>query len=233
VAYSLTIPLLQPIPATTPLAALLNRWLLALAPAAALISANHPSEIRAYLYETTVGCHFYHRTVGKLIDRLENGKSLKTLSPVLRFRRDRMSVACPILDERVPLALAMRGAELTDARQVYKYPGYLFPHLDKLIAQGGPFSEDCALLRALFAGGARAVQELDNPLNEANREADALAIFHCVMDADAEGLRALEAATNLRDGIDPWPWKRPRRKLPQEALAYSVNTCQCVGNTRN
>ncbi len=216
--------MLQPIPATTPLAAVLNRWLAALAPAAALIHPTYSSAARTCLYETTNGAHFYHHTVGKLIDRLENGKPLKILSPVLHFRRDRMSVACPVLEKRVTLALAMRGAELTDARQVYKYPSYQYEHLDKLIAQGGPFSDDCALLVALFAGGARAVEALDDPLAEANSKADALAILRCVMAADAEGLRVLEAATNLRDGIDPWPWKRPRRKLPQAAMAYLGNT---------
>jgi hypothetical protein len=227
-SYYIFAGLLQPVTATTPLAAVLNRWMVALAPAAALINSNYPSAARQHLQDASAGAHFYHRTVSKIIERLEAGKDLRSLWPVMRWRRDRASVAEPVLGAKATFALAMRGAELTDAKQVHKYVAYSDAHHDQLIAQGGPFAADCALLAALFAGGARAMRELDNEVDEARGQADALAILRCVLDADAKGLAECIAYIERRDGHDEWSLVHRRRKSPHKAVAHEITTCKFV-----
>jgi hypothetical protein len=203
VNHSRTAPLLQPLTATTPLAALLNRWLVALAPAAALINPARTSIASECLCSTTASLHFYHQTLTKVIARLEASKDLRNLWPVMRFKRGRMNLSRPVVEQHAALALAVCGDKLT-ARQVYKMPSYVYPHLDKLIAQPSPFSADCALLMALFAGGARAVQELQEPSNEGCGKADALAILRQVLAADAEGLRECLGAIDKRAEGQPY-----------------------------
>jgi hypothetical protein len=190
---------LQPLTATTPLAALLNRWLLALAPAAALINPRRPSAARECLQNTTAGAHFFHALVVKLIERLEAGKDLKPLLRFVQRSRPRPSLSHPIDDLLPAYALALRGSELRTAQQVYKMVGYTNPHLEKLLAQPSPFTADHAQLVVVLHGGQRAAFELfEVDTNDPQVRADTLAILRAVRDADVEGLAATLSAIEKR-----------------------------------
>lgn len=192
-------PLLQPIAANTPLAALLNRWLVALAPAAALINPRRPSIARDCLHDVTQGVHFFHQLVTKTIARLEAGKDMQPLMRFVRLHPKRPSLCRPVADQKLALTLAMRGAELHTSRQVYKMVDYTHLHLDKLLTLPSPFTDDRTLLQALSHGGYRAAFELDE-MESTNPQgaADALAILYCVLAADSIALQSQLEAIEAR-----------------------------------
>jgi hypothetical protein len=74
---------LEPIAADTPLAALFNQWLTALAPVEQLTSARRPkSYTRTALQNLTTRLHRLHHCVGRAIDRLEAGVPIEKLAPL-------------------------------------------------------------------------------------------------------------------------------------------------------
>jgi hypothetical protein len=193
-----TTPLLHPITDNTPLAALLNRWLVALAPAAALINPRRPSMARDCLQDVTTGAHFLHQLVAKMVSRLEAGKDLRCVARFINRHRSRPSLCSPFEEEKTGLALAMRCHDLHTRQQVYGLVGCYHPHLDKLLALSSPFAADYALLQQLLKGCTTAAWSYLEPLDEQMERADVLAILRCVLATDSEALANQLAAIKGR-----------------------------------
>jgi hypothetical protein len=194
-------PLLQPLTAPTPLAGLLNRWLVALAPTAALIDPRRPSAARECLQNVTSGAHFLHCLVGKVIARLEAGKDLQPLLRYVRHHRHRPYLGRPVVHAHLALALALRNEKL-QTKHVYEMVSYTSPYLEKLLGQPSPFSADAALLEAVLEGASMAalyiqVLEEDEPDIEQTRT-DIMDLLRLIVAADGEAIKRKSEEITLR-----------------------------------
>jgi hypothetical protein len=107
-----TLPLLQPLTASTPLAALFNRWLLALAPVELLTRTGRPSAARDYLALVTNSLHCHHRTVAEVAKMLRKGKPLSDFERYCTAQPGKSSLCIPIPQLFTALALAALGPTL-------------------------------------------------------------------------------------------------------------------------
>jgi hypothetical protein len=183
-----SLPLLQPVSADTPLAALLNRWLLALAPVAALINPE--------------GAHFLHAAVSKSLARLEAGKDLGSLREYNCYKPIKRGFARPLREKQLALALAARASELPTAKEVHLLGSYSYEYLDKLLALPTPFAADRVALDQILGSAGRVSFELDWAQEVGRGEeqvrADVLDALRYLVTADVAALAAHWVAVESR-----------------------------------